>query len=531
MAPPDTLHGAEEAELRAQLQDPNLIPSDMEAVLKTLLCNPDWRLRNLYWIKDKDANVVLFKPWPEQEKLLANLWFRNLIVKARQRGFSTLIQLVMLDTCLFNSNIEASVIAQDMKAATGIFRGKIKFAYDNLPEVVRAMIPLTKDNETELHLANGSILDVSTSARSGTKQWLHVSEFGKICARTPLKADEIVTGSLPAVSSNGIICIESTAEGQDGAFHDMAQRAQELRDKGGQLSKRDYRFHFASWWDADEYEVDPAHVIITPEDNAYFGRIEAQIGRDIGPRKRAWYVSVRDNDFSGSQEKMFQEYPSTPEEAFQQSTEGCYLADQLALARRQGRITTVPHDPSRPVNTFWDLHHGGNDDVVIWFHQRVGLRDHWIKYLEFSGETYGPIVRQMQTLGYVWGKHYLPHDADRRFPGAETNPTIRDMLEQLGLKDIEIVDRVADVTAGINELRDDFGSYWFDETHTKDGLKHLGLFQKDWNERTGAWSDRPRANGHQHAADAIRQKAQGYRPPSTSSGTRNKHRNRSGMAV
>jgi hypothetical protein len=32
----------------------------------------------------------------------SNLWFRNIILKARQRGFSTLIPLAMLDTCLFN---------------------------------------------------------------------------------------------------------------------------------------------------------------------------------------------------------------------------------------------------------------------------------------------------------------------------------------------------------------------------------------------------------------------------------------------
>jgi hypothetical protein len=120
------------------------------------------------------------------------------------------------------------------------------------------MNPLTKETESELILANGSSLQVATSARSGTKQWLHVSEFGKICARYPLKADEVVTGSLPAVAPNGICVIESTAEGRDGAFYSMATRAQELRDKGKPLSKKDYRFHFASWWDADEYEADPA---------------------------------------------------------------------------------------------------------------------------------------------------------------------------------------------------------------------------------------------------------------------------------
>lgn len=506
-------------------------PSDADAdALKRCLADPAWRIRNLYRVTDKDGREVPFRPWPEQQKLLDRLWFRNLILKARQRGFSTLIQLVMLDTCLFNANTHAAVIAQDRDTADTIFRTKIRFAYDRLPDTIRAMVPLAKDAADELIMANGSTLKVATSARGGTLQWLHVSEFGKICAKYPDKAREIVSGALPAVDQNGIVCIESTAEGQDGAFYEMTQRAQQLRDLGQPLAKLDYRFHFASWWDADEYEIDPGTVVVGPADHAYFDRLEDSLGIAIGPRKRAWYVAMRDSTFSGDRETMWREYPSTPEEAFAQSTDGCYLADQLALARREGRITTVPHDPGRPVNTFWDLHHGGNDAVAIWFHQRVGLRDHFIRFIEGSGEPYGYYVRQMQALGYTYGTHYLPHDADRRFPGAETNRTIKDLLEELGLRNIETVPRTADLTAGIQELRDDFSSYWFDAAGCAAGLRHLSLYRKEWNDRLGVWRDRPREDGHQHAADAIRQKAQGYRPDEPAA-TRRRHRNRSAMAA
>lgn len=498
--------------------------------LLAALRDPAWRIRNLYKITDKDGREVLFRPWPEQEKLLETLWFRNLILKARQRGFSTLIQLMILDTCLFVANTQAAVIAQDKDAAEAIFRNKIRYAYDRLPEAIRAMNPLVKDAAASLILANGSSLKVATSARSATLQWLHVSEFGKICARYPKKAAEIVSGSLPSVDQQGIICIESTAEGREGPFYKMSTRAQELRDKARPLSPLDYKFHFASWWDADEYELDPARVVISPKDQAYFERLEAEIGRPIPAQKRAWYVAKRDSEFSGDQETMYQEYPSTPDEAFSQSTEGCYLADQLALARRQGRITTVPHDPGRPVNTFWDLQHGGADDVAIWFHQRVGLRDHFICFIEGSGEQYGYYVRKMQALGYTWGMHYLPHDADRRFPGEENSKTIKEILEGLGLRNLAVVPRTPDLTAGIQQLRDDFSSYWFDEAGCAEGLKHAGAYKREWNERLGCWSDHPRKDGHQHAVDALRQKAQGYQPPGEGAGRR-RGRNRSAMAV
>lgn len=36
----------------------------------------------------------------------------------------------------------------------------------------------------------------------------------------------------------------------------------------------------------------------------------------IDPDQRAWYVITRDNDLKGDQSKMWQEYPSFPDEAF-----------------------------------------------------------------------------------------------------------------------------------------------------------------------------------------------------------------------
>jgi hypothetical protein len=95
--------------------------------------DPEWRIRNIYWIKDKDAKEVRFIPNAAQEQFLSRMWSRNIILKARQLGFSTLYQLMMLDQCIFNDNIQAGVIAQDQEAASNIFRNKIKFAWDRLP--------------------------------------------------------------------------------------------------------------------------------------------------------------------------------------------------------------------------------------------------------------------------------------------------------------------------------------------------------------------------------------------------------------
>lgn len=494
----------------------NFAPANEEE-LKECLSDPLWRICSgaLYKIIIKgddgeDGLVMPFIPNRAQKRLLKALWHRNVILKARQLGFTTLVCIVWLDTALFSENMRCGIIAQDREAAEVIFRDKVKFAYENLPEELKAAMPLARDSASELLFAhNNSSIRVATSMRSGTIHRLHISEFGKICAKYPDKAKEVITGSIPAVPKSGILIIESTAEGRDGEFYDITMRAKALYDSKSELTVRDYKFHFFAWWDAPEYEMPVDSVKLTDKDLAYFERIESQINQPISPEKRAWYIATRDADFSGSEEKMWQEYPSTPEEAFQQSTEGCYYVDQLTKARKENRISTVPHVEGVPVNTFWDI--GSSDGTAIWFHQRIGQENRFIRFCEAWGEPYSYFVRYMQGLGYVWGKHYLPHDATHKRQQGDSVKSPEDMLYELGLRDIEIVPRVDEIQHGIQATRDIFSQCWFDETHCKDGLAHLQQYRKEWNDRQGCWKDKPRHDIHSEAADAFRQFAQGYK--------------------
>jgi hypothetical protein len=105
-----------------------------------LLNDPLWRLNNLYWIIDKSGNKSLFKLNWAQEKLYHDMWYCNLILKARQLGISTFISLLFLDRCLFNSNQHAGIIAHTREDAEAMFR-RVKFAYDSLlPELYRTPV-------------------------------------------------------------------------------------------------------------------------------------------------------------------------------------------------------------------------------------------------------------------------------------------------------------------------------------------------------------------------------------------------------
>lgn len=483
--------------------------------LKAHLSDPAWRLSHLYKIvtkgEDDQPTVITFNPNDSQLRFLRRYWSRNIILKCRQRGFTTLVCLMWLDHALFVSNQRCGVIAQDREAAEVIFRDKVKFAYDNLPPTLRAAMPLARDSASELLFAhNNSSVRVATSMRSGTIHRLLVSEFGKICAKSPDKAQEVTTGSLPAVPSNGIVVIESTAEGQDGDFYRMTQQAEADMQSGKKLSKKDYRFHFFPWWEAAEYRLAAGSVVVSDKDSFYFDEVEAKEGITIDTEQRAWYVATRKSDFSDDAEKMWQEYPSTSLEAFQKSNEGAYYTTQLGAARKDGRIGFVPYQPGQPVNTFWDI--GNSDGTAVWMHQRIGLQNRFIKFIEGWGEPYAHYVAELQKTGYVWGTHYLPHDADHVRQGQVVNLSPKTMLTNLGLRNIVIVPQVATIQDGIQATRDAFAGSFFDETGCKEGIIHLQQYRKRWNLAAGCWSSDPMHDVHSEGADAFRQFAQGYKP-------------------
>lgn len=478
------------------------------------MADPMWRLNNLYKIIIKgddgeDDLVIQFRMNRAQRRFVASLHHRNIILKARQLGFTTLIALVWLDHALFNANVRCGIIAQDREAAEVIFRDKVKFAYENLPQALKDAMPLARDSATELLFAhNNSSIRVATSMRSGTIHRLHISEFGKICAKFPDKANEVVTGSIPAVPKNGITIIESTAEGREGEFYKMTQMAIALKQQKKVLTERDYRFHFFPWFEEPNYRMATAGVVITDKDREYFAVIEAKAGAKIEDEQRAWYVATRDTDFAGSEEKMWQEFPSTPDEAFQKSTEGCYYTKQIAAARTGGRIGAIPVLNSVPCSTYWDI--GGSDGTAVWVLQKIGMENRWIRFYECWNEPYSEPVKWLFGLGLIFSKHYLPHDADHVRQGKDSNKSPRQMLEELMPgHSFETVPRIQETNWGIQQTRDAFPTYHFDEEHCKAGIIHIESYRKKWNDRQGCWSDDPdKAGGHSEAADALRQHAQ-----------------------
>lgn len=467
-----------------------------------------WRLNNLYTIVDKDNNVIPFRMNGAQRKLYEDLWFRNSILKSRQHGFTTFIAILGLDNCLFKANLSAGFIAHGLNEAASIFDKKIKFAYEQLPQTIRNKVPLTSETKSGLSFANGSSVQVGTSMRSGTVQFLHVSEFGKIAATRPDKAREIKTGAFEAVPKSGVIFVESTAEGNEGAFYDLDKNA---RDFTGELTPLDFKPHFFAWFEDPNNRLSaPEDLRLTEHQFNYFEKLESE-GIRLDPEQQFWYIKKAD----GLGEDMKREHPSTAAEAFAGSVEGALFSKEMAQMRLEDRITTVPHDPHLPVFTFWDL--GYNDNMTIWFMQRVGTQDRYIRYYQNHLEEpsfYADYLHKLEREHrYSYMKHYMPHDVGSHV--WQVGKSGIQVWRDLGISPIRKIDKAkstAEVMAGVQAIRQVLSTAVIDEINCVDGIRALDNYIKEWDEKNSRWKDKPMHNWASDGVDALRTRAVGFRP-------------------
>lgn len=474
------------------------------------LGNQLWRLNNLYTVIDKEGRSVKFEMNAHQEAFYHEMWYCNLILKARQLGYTTFVQIFFLDQALFTSNTKCGVIAHTLRDAQIIFHDKLKHAYSNLPEQIQAARPLIRDSAMELVFSNDSSVRVGVSMRSGTLNYLHISELGKIAAKHPDKAKEIRTGALNTVQAGQVVIVESTAEGQDGDFYKLTEKAQEIERMGKELSMLDYRFHFAPWWKENTYRLDPDSVLIDAEAEKYFDFLEREHGILLDAEQKAWWVKKQETQ----QDEMGREFPSFPGEAFAAAVDGSYYGKLIAKAEKEGRVGDFPATPGYPVQTFHDIGVSLTDYHSIWFAQFLPGEIRHLHFYQNSGEGmpfYADyIAEQYQKNGWIRGDEgydWFPHDGRVKEWG--TGKTRLEQAKEKGLRPrIPTAMTRAD---GINAVRAIIPVSTFDAKGCAEGIKVLKNYKKKWNDKTGAWMSEPLHNEASHGADAERTLAMAHR--------------------
>lgn len=276
----------------------------------TKLASKSWRLSHLYKIVDKNSQTITFKRNNAQEKLNAYIkelkeknWFvRLIILKARQLWVTTDRLVDGLDECLLKKNQNIVITAHNREKQKEIFQ-KVKYSYQQTPDGLRTekgvrYKPKPKyDNVNELYFpTNHSKIQVSLDSRSWTPTKLHITE---LAFRND--AREMMAGTLPSMPKTADIIIETTANWVGNYFYEMWNKYYG-RDDG------EFKTIFIGRWFADEYssEVEEGETIVLPIELKHLEQLP------ITEWQKKWYLQQYDLLWRD----VFQEYPSTPEEAF-----------------------------------------------------------------------------------------------------------------------------------------------------------------------------------------------------------------------
>lgn len=476
--------------------------------LKELLWNREWRIFSgkLYSIKDKQGRKIPFIPNEHQTNYFKNRHTKNIILKARQLWFSTMIDVMNLDRALFSSYKNIGIIADDRDSAELIFRDKVKFAFDNLPEWLRREFRVKTDRKWELVFeSNNCSIAVDTSFRWGTLQYLHISEYGKICNKYPEKAREIQTGALNTLAPTSEVDIESTAEWNSWYFYEMCKEAIAFQEKKKELTDMDYKFHFYPWFIDNLYTLNVWDTIRS-DTKEYFNKLawEDYILRNypwivFTEWQMRWYQKKKEEQ----KEDMQREYPSYPNEAFDLAIKGSYYEKELSNARTQGRIGNYPYDPRLPVFTHWDLWGAGWwDETAIWFWQKLRNEKRIIDYWEWSGYWMTEIAHSIVNPRYTnYEEHFLPHDAEvtEYSTGTTRLSVARESLQWR----VSIVPKLS-ISDGINATRDIFPNCYFNESTTVIWVSRLSGYRREYDEKNGVFRDKPKHDINSNGSDAFR---------------------------
>jgi phage terminase large subunit len=219
----------------------------------------------------------------------------------------------------------------------------------------------------------------------------------------------------------------------------------------------------------------------------------------IGWQDNKWFPEVLEAERRELQVKDPVAYLNVWEGHCKQVLDGAVYANEIVAATAQNRITRVAYTPGVPVSTFWDI--GKRDLTAIWFVQFVGLEPRCIDYLEARGKPLEYYLLELQGRGYLYGEHWLPHDAKHDRLGAQR--TVFQQVAAANLGDVREVPNIP-VIEGINALRTLFPRMWFDAVKTSPGIERLRRYRFKVDQDTGHYSKEPLHDDNSNGADAAR---------------------------
>lgn len=261
---------------------PNQIASDPRLFAATFLK-----------ILNKQGELIPFRWNKAQAHFHANRTGKDLILKARQLGFSTLVQGEMFRRTVTGTR-STITLAHDSDTTTKLrlmadrFYEHCRFG-DIQPARKYANASLATYPEFDSTVTIATAGNVETG-RGGTYNDLHGSE----CAFWK-DAEKIIVGAMQG--GNPDVILESTPNGSQGYFYERCMEA--LRGAGV------WKIHFFSWWWDDEYKLP-----LEQGERLNYSPEEAQLAKEHNLTQEQ--IKWRRYKIKELRDKFQQEYPEDP---------------------------------------------------------------------------------------------------------------------------------------------------------------------------------------------------------------------------
>lgn len=378
------------------------------------------RVRNLYRVRDKlTREAVFLVPNAPQEEFMLERSGRDICLKTRQVGMTTLSCVRALDMALWQDNAGTGIMAHLQNLVSTIFEDIVKFTYTWFKkDWGQFYAPVEKGNsstalmfsEDGLGRPLNSSMRVLYDFRGKTINFLHVAEAA-------FTENDRLLGSLQAVPATGEVILESTPNGRGGEFYRQWQNHKAL---GKQAP---YKGFFVPWWKFYPENPDDARWELDTVSRPLTDYERSLLDQGLNESHVAWRRWCVEANCLGDPDKFENEYPSNDIDCFFTGEAAVFSSTLLkALAKTCKPAAQVGYLLSDGPRV--KLHADRKGVVSVWKAPEVG-----VEYVVGADPSAG--VGKDKAVGYVINR--VTNEMVARIEGFFEPTDFGDELYKLGV--------------------------------------------------------------------------------------------------
>lgn len=196
---------------------------------KKCLLDPMYFMKKYVKIQSQTKGIISFELFEFQEKTLQEFidYDRNIVLKSRQMGISTLVSAYALWTMIFNPGKNVLILSTKQDTSKEII-SKVKLANNNLPNWLK--IQTVEDNRLSIKFKNESRILAASSAADSSRGFSAYLLIMDECAFID-NAEEVWTSAQQTMANGGRAILLSTPNGVGNFFHKIWIDAEAKKNK------------------------------------------------------------------------------------------------------------------------------------------------------------------------------------------------------------------------------------------------------------------------------------------------------------